>query len=254
MLGDPVRQSQLYLRRAGRRLRGSAYDSTRIDDLDDVAREHFFEEGQARVRTLTRRIERYAGFQLEGQTALDFGCGVGRMTLAIAERCAHAYGVDVSPAVLRMADENAKRMNVTNVEWLPSERLAELDARYDLVVSMYVFQHIPSREGERLFSTLVRGLRPGGAGAIHVTVRPGQPLARMSRWARNPRQRTLNPLTIVRDWDWSYPYHVVHSYSLNRLGRLLAAEGVTEWHVHWHARRGAGLSYYETATIVFRKP
>jgi SAM-dependent methyltransferase len=253
VLEDPVRQSQLYLRRAGQRLRGSADDATRIDDFDDVAREHFYEEGQARVRALAQRIETHADFQLEGRTALDFGCGVGRMTLALAGRCAHAYGVDVSPAVLHRADENAKRMNVTNVEWFASERLGELSGRYDLVVSMYVFQHIPSREGERLFSALIGGLRPGGAGAIHVQVRPGQPLARMSQWARHPPRPTLNPLTIVRDWDWSYPYHVMHSYSLNRLGRVLAAEGVAEWHVYWHARRSAALSY-ETATIVFRKP
>jgi len=253
VLEDPVRQSQLYLRRAGQRLRGSAYDSTRIDHLDDAALERYFEEGRARVRALAKRIEKRAGAELEGRTALDFGCGVGRLALPLAERCAHVYGVDISPAVLREAGENASRMGIENVEWVLSDRLADLSGRYDLVLSMFVFQHIPSREGERLLSELVRGLREGGVGVIHLSVRPGKPLARLSRWTRYSTRPTLNPLSAIRQWDWSYPYQVMHSYSLNRIGRLLAAEQVSEWHVYWHARYSGSLSY-ETATIVFTKP
>jgi hypothetical protein len=45
----------------------------------------------------------------------------------------------------------------------------------------------------------------------------------------------------------------MYSYSLNRLGRLLDDEGITQWQVKWHSRSNAGVTY-ETATVVFLKP
>jgi cyclopropane fatty-acyl-phospholipid synthase-like methyltransferase len=181
---------------------------------------------------LAERIETQTGFTLDSHTALDFGCGVGRNTLALAERCEHVYGLDVSPAVLVEADRNAKRLNLSNVEWMDAGRLAELSGRYDLVISFFVFQHIASREGERILATLVRGLRPGGAAAIHVTLRPG-----------------------FRGLSRSYLYNLMHSYSLNRLSKLLAHEGVAEWHAKMHGRPIAGTTRrtYDEVTLIFRK-
>jgi 2-polyprenyl-3-methyl-5-hydroxy-6-metoxy-1,4-benzoquinol methylase len=163
---------------------------------------------------------------------LDFGCGVGRNALALAERSEYVYGLDVSPAVLREADRNANRRNLTNVEWMDAERLPELDGRYDVVVSFYVFQHIPTRQGERIIDTLVRGLRPGGIGAIHVTLPPS-----------------------FRKLDGSYLYRRMNSYSLTRIAKLLADASVTEWHAKLHSRPVPGTSQrsYEETTLIFRK-
>jgi 2-polyprenyl-3-methyl-5-hydroxy-6-metoxy-1,4-benzoquinol methylase len=232
MTYDPVHLSQLLLWRAGH-LRGrDSADSTRLDAMDEAERERFFEKGSEQVATLAARIEAQTGCTLESRTTLDFGCGVGRNALALAERCEHVYGLDVSPAVLREADRNASFRNLTNVEWMEAGRLAELHGRYDLVVSFFVFQHIPSREGERIIDSLVRGLRPGGVGAIHVTLPPP-----------------------FRSLDRSYLYRRMNSYSLTRLGKLLADASVTEWHAKLHSRPVAGTSErsYEEATLIFRK-
>src|SRR5205807_1016201 len=96
----------------------------------------------------------------------------------------------------------------------------------------FVFQHIPSREGERIIDTLVRGLRPGGVGAIHVTLPPS--LRRLNR---------------------SYLYRRMNSYSLSRIGKLLADASVTECHVKLHSRPlpESGERTYEEATLIFRK-
>lgn len=40
-------------------------------------------------------------------TALDFGCGVGRLTRAMAPLAGTVYGVDVAPAMLDIARRNA---------------------------------------------------------------------------------------------------------------------------------------------------
>lgn len=233
MTYDPVHLSQRLLWRAGH-IGGasSSADSTRLDAMDEEGRERFFTKGAEQVATLAARIEAQTGATLDGRRALDFGCGVGRNALALAERCEHVYGLDVSPAVLREADRNAERLNLTNVEWMQADRLDELHGRYDLVCSFFVFQHIPSREGEMIIDKLVRGLRSGGVGAIHVTLPPD-----------------------YRGLDRSYLYRRMNSYSLSRLGKLLAEASVTEWHAKLFSRPVPGTSErsFEEATVIFRK-
>jgi 2-polyprenyl-3-methyl-5-hydroxy-6-metoxy-1,4-benzoquinol methylase len=248
---DPVHQLQLYLKRAGHRIQGSSLDTTRIDELDETGLERHYDVGSRKFADLAARLEAFTGRTLESRTALDYGCGVGRIALPLAQRVEHVYGLDISPAVLRQADRNAKRMNLSNVEWLDAGRLGDFSGRYDLVISLYVLQHIPSREGERIFSMLVRGLRPGGIGAIHVTVRPARPLTGLFHWSKES-VGLAHPIKLVRGLDWSYPYMLMHSYSINRLARLLADAGVTEWHARWH-ETGTAQHSNETVTIFFRK-
>jgi SAM-dependent methyltransferase len=202
---------------------------------------------------LLTEIEECTGATPPSARALDFGCGVGRLTLPLAERCEHVYGVDVSTSMLREADRNATEQGIRNVEWVETRRLPELSGQYDLVLSTIVFQHIPVREGERLFATLAQGLRPGGFGAISVTLGPGHPAARALRWARKsvPLAHNLVNVLILR-LNWSHPYMEVNAYSLNKLGVLLADSGITQWHVRFRrARKWQGLS---TASVIFRKP
>jgi 2-polyprenyl-3-methyl-5-hydroxy-6-metoxy-1,4-benzoquinol methylase len=234
---DPVRESQLYLRRAAHALHDRGVldvgPNRKAPRLGEEARAKFWENGQRQLARLAREIEGYTGCTLDSRRALDFGCGVGRLAMPLAQSCEHVYGLDVSRSALEGADRRAKKLHLTNVEWLEAHRLPELSGSYDLVLSMLVFQHIPSREGERIFDTLVRGLRPGGVGAIQLTVRPSRPLAGLLR----------------AGLDWSYPYMLIHSYSLNRLGEILAAAGATQSHLRWHPADGA----HEVVTVIFQK-
>jgi 2-polyprenyl-3-methyl-5-hydroxy-6-metoxy-1,4-benzoquinol methylase len=228
MAFDPVRQLQLNLWRAGHVLNEQTFDTTRLEGKDDEEVDRLYERGRRWVGNLGERIQTRTGCTIDSRRALDFGCGVGRIALPLAERCEHVYGLDVSPAVLREADRMAKHLNLTNVEWLDASAVDQLAGSYDLLLSFYVFQHIPSREGERIFAKLVQGLRPGGVAAVHFTIRPSKPRL-----------------------DKSYPYMLVNSYSLNRLMRLLAENGIYGVHVTWGNRSGPGS--YEEATLVFRK-
>jgi ubiquinone/menaquinone biosynthesis C-methylase UbiE len=219
--------------------------------LDEATRERFFATGRRHVADLITAIEAYTGEDFQLRRALDYGCGVGRLALPLAERCEHVYGVDVSPSMLREANRNATRMNRGNVEWVAADRLPELHGRYDLAHSFLVFQHIPVREGERIFSTLVRGLRPGGVGVIHVTLRPSHPLAGVFHWTMKSVPLAYNLFNLTRRRSWSYPHMQMNPYSLNRLGGLLAAAGITEWHTRYLA--GSTPMAYDGAVITFRK-
>jgi SAM-dependent methyltransferase len=255
MAYDPIHRGQLYLRRAAHVLHSKGVLSVPESPepplrVEGAARERFFERGRRQTARLAAELEEFTGCELKSRRALDFGCGVGRLTLPLAERCEYVYGTDISRAKLAEADRNAKDANVTNVEWLEPELIPTLSGRYDMIHSILVFQHIPSREGERIFSELLRGLLPGGIGAVQVTLRPSRPApATLGPAAANAPSGGRGPLSLVRGLDLSYPYMLLHSYSLNRLGGLLADAGVTDWHVRWSARSGA----YQPVIIFFRK-
>jgi ubiquinone/menaquinone biosynthesis C-methylase UbiE len=219
--------------------------------LDAATRERFFTTGRTYVAELMEAIALFAGQGSEYRCALDYGCGVGRLTLPLAERCEHVYGVDVSPSMLQEADRNARCMGVGNVQWVAAERLADLHGRYDLVHSYLVFQHIPVRQGERIFAALLRGLRPGGAGVIHVTLRPSHPFAGLFHWTMKTVPFAYNIFNLARGRDWSYPHMQMNPYSLNRLGGLLADAGVTEWHTRFLP--GDTRMAYDGAVITFCK-
>jgi trans-aconitate methyltransferase len=246
MVYDPVHQGQLYLRRGGKLLRGkgarTVAEEAERRRVDGPERAQFFEMGQRQIAKLASDIEAHTGCTLKSRRALDYGCGIGRLALPLAERCEHVYGLDVSSSTLQEADLNAQRANLTNVEWMDAARLGELSGQYDMVLSKEVFQHIPSREGERIFAMLLRGLRPGGVGAIHMPLRPDRPLAGFLGHRKTAEGAAYRP-------DFSHLYMLMNTYSLNRLGRLLADAGVTEWHTKWHGR----LKAYDAVTIIFRK-
>ena len=102
--------------------------------------------------------------------ALDFGCGAGRLTRALAERFNAAVGVDISGRMIEEARAiNRDRANCTfelNVE--PHLRLFR-DASFDAVYSSIVLQHLLSGAAIRAYvEEFVRVLRPDGLLAFQL--------------------------------------------------------------------------------------
>ena len=154
-------------------------------NLTDDARRAFFATGDADVDALLETIG-----AAPSSTALDFGCGVGRLTLALARRVASVTGCDVAPDMVAEARRNAAILGVANSEFVASlDALA--DRRFDLVCSLIVFQHIPVREGLATLTRLLRLLAPGGVAAIHFT------LQRRGSWARRAARRVRGTIPIV---------------------------------------------------------
>jgi SAM-dependent methyltransferase len=64
--------------------------------------EEFFATGRTEIDNVFAEL---AALELPVQpgTALDFGCGVGRLTQALAERFGHVIGLDVAPSMVELA-------------------------------------------------------------------------------------------------------------------------------------------------------
>ena len=88
---------------------------------------------------------------------LDFGCGAGRLTFAMAKYAKEVVGVDVAEGMLRVARERIDVRKIRNVELrttLPAEQV-------DWINSLIVFQHIPPRAATRSSPTSWRSSRRG---------------------------------------------------------------------------------------------
>src|SRR3954463_12883716 len=69
--------------------------------------EEFFRSGQTAVGELLRRIGGQLELPVRHAQALDFGCGVGRLTQALAGHFDDVHGVDIAPSMI----ESARRYN-----------------------------------------------------------------------------------------------------------------------------------------------
>lgn len=133
----------------------------RREVLDDDAREAFYASGRNHIAAVAEDFRRFLGVELRATSALDFGCGVGRLCEAMTE-CADAVtGYDVSPDMLQIARSRGSR--VRYLDALPDER-------FDWINAFIVFQHIPPERGLGELKTLLRRLSPGGLVSLHFTV------------------------------------------------------------------------------------
>jgi SAM-dependent methyltransferase len=142
----------------------------RRSEINESSRREFFESGESHVRRVLATIQKHIDPGFVPKSVLEFGCGVGRLLLPFAAIAEGVVGLDVSPSMLFEAKRNCDERHLNNVRLLPSDDdLSSLTESFDLIHSFIVFQHIPVQRGRAIFSKLLRYIRPGGVGALHVT-------------------------------------------------------------------------------------
>lgn len=204
-------------------------EAYRRDRLDDAAIEEIFRSGENCVEGFLAQAGRCFGWQHRG-SALEFGCGVGRLLLPLARRFDSATGVDVSKSMLAEAERHRRLAGADNVHLeISDDGLTGLDACYDFILSYLVFQHLPVPRGEAVLRRLLDLLRPGGVAALHFTTRrTGSPLRQMVHVLRRnflPLHRVAN---LVSGMRFDEPLMQTNLYSLPRLRHIVAAQGITE--------------------------
>ena len=139
----------------------------RSDSIEEN-RQLFFEGGQAFVNHWIAAIETHFG-ALPRERALDFGCGVGRLTIPLADHFERVVGLDVAQAML---DEARRNSAGRQIDYLMSDdALSQVEGSFDFVNSCIVFQHIPVARGMAILSRLLDRVRPGGGCLIHLSTK-----------------------------------------------------------------------------------
>lgn len=106
------------------------------------------------------RLVRHAGVQA-GQRVLDVGCGTGVVSITARRLGAVVTGLDLTPALLERARENARIAGV-DVEWHEgdAEALPFANDAFDVVLSQ--FGHMFAPRPEVAVAEMLRVLKPGG--------------------------------------------------------------------------------------------
>lgn len=134
--------------------------------------EEFLETGRKEIDALMGHVERL-GLPRQRRRALDFGCGVGRLSRALAAHFAEAVGVDIAEGMVEQArvtnaDVPGCRFVVNVDDRLP----AFADDEFDLIYTTLVLQHLPSRVLVASYlREFVRVLAPGGVLVFQLPAR-----------------------------------------------------------------------------------
>jgi SAM-dependent methyltransferase len=122
----------------------------------------FFETGRREISLLLYQLDRLGRMPRRGR-ALDFGCGVGRLTQPLSASFTEVIGVDISPTMIRIAERlNRAPDRVRYVPGNPHD-LGQFEAdRFDFIYSDIVLQHIPPDSSRRYIAEFLRVLAPGG--------------------------------------------------------------------------------------------
>lgn len=124
--------------------------------------EAFLTTGEAFIETVLGRASS-VGTQPNRGLAVDFGCGVGRLSRALSYRFDKVIGIDVSETMLRIAhDLNNDRPNLSFILNQRDDLVCLPDASADMACSHITLQHMKPAAAERYIGELFRITRPGG--------------------------------------------------------------------------------------------
>lgn len=139
----------------------------------------FLATGAQEVEESWRRAAGVLGHALpRAAVSLDFGCGVGRLTTALAGHADFVIGVDISASMLDTANRVIPEAVRSRVSLIASEspQLPIRTASIDLVYTSLVLQHMPTTLALGYVSEFMRILRPGGVAFIQVAEAPDDSL------------------------------------------------------------------------------
>ncbi len=171
---------------------------------------------------------------------LDFGCGVGRLSVALADHFDRVTGVDAAPAMLERARDLAPDHCTFVLNQEPD--LAFLTGRsVDVAYSSLVLQHLPRPRALAYLRELIRVTRPDGCVVVQVATRPDwspkgivyrfAPGALIS-WAQRRLLGYPAPMLMT-----ALPDRLVRATVAEAGGNVLAAERDDSYGGHWHCIR-----------------
>lgn len=134
--------------------------------------EAFFASGREEISRWFDRLGDM-GLDLPRGRCLDFGCGVGRLTQALADHFESCDGVDIAPSMVSRArtfNRHADHVHY-HVNAEPHLRLFG-DDTFDAVYCRVVLQHIRPALSRRYLAEFVRVLKPGGLAYFEVPSGP----------------------------------------------------------------------------------
>ncbi len=199
--------------------------------------DEFYATGQADVAASLAWI-RSQGIEPGRGEALDFGCGVGRLTQALAQHFERVTGVDVSAEMVAQARAHNPRGETVQYVHNPESNLSCFaTGRFVWVYSLITLQHIPPAISRLYIAEFCRVTAPGGLILFQMTA--SRPKRRFSYYPPTHLRRLLQWLGLI-------PRMQMHAIPRAEVEAILQAAGAEIVSVKPH-ENGAIESYYYLA-------
>jgi SAM-dependent methyltransferase len=133
-------------------------------------RDRFYASGLIDVKRALAFLSRNGIDTSSIHHVLDYGCGVGRLTFALAHHFSAVTGIDISDAHLRHAQRRASDQEIKNVDFVRMVDLKQLDfvKGIDFAFSLIVLQHNPPPIIAVTLRKLFGTLNDGGCALFQV--------------------------------------------------------------------------------------
>ncbi|MGN7722861.1 class I SAM-dependent methyltransferase [Chitinophaga sp. 22620] len=189
-------------------------------------------------------------FDLANKDILDFGCGMGGLTLWLAAKTgARVDGVDLDPNHIQIAQELQRRHNITNVDFAVRNIIEQpVDKQYDYIILSDVIEHLKPEWIPNILRTLIhRNLKKNGVIFISYPPWEGPHASHLQSviripwvqylpqsWVRRLLQKRNKQLVGVNDLMTEYLElnHMTHS----KLRRFLSAFQLKPVFRHSHTK------------------
>lgn len=208
----------------------------------------FFASGEAYIRHVLETVKTHVLPEFQPVRALDFGCGVGRLVMPLSRVSQAVVGVDVSQSMLQEAQRNCQQQGVTNVQFVKSDdQLSAVTGNFNLIHSVIVFQHIPSKRGIQIIKYLLRLLENDGIAVLHIPYKvKGSTQLANQIFRLFPFSAGL--YNLLKRRSFNYPLMQANSYNLGALVHLFRQHGCSSLYIETQTT-----AYFESVTLYSQK-
>jgi len=192
----------------------------------------FFASGEHLVQWMLDLIDAGLSPQFAPASTLEYGCGLGRLALPLAERPGSVTAVDRSPVMLDLARKQAARRNLSHINFQTPAELFAKPRKFDLVVCYQVLQRLKPAEAMSLVDELIDLISPTGVGVFQWPLPSSESgLVSSSRWLRENMPGANTVANKLRGKDADEPFIPTHTYALDDLLPVFQRSGFKSTHV-----------------------
>lgn len=124
--------------------------------------DEFFKTGEKEIDGIIKYIESL-GVTIPRNKALDFGCGVGRLTQGLTHYFKEVCGVDIAPSMIDLAVKYNRHGHQCQYYLNETDDLKLFkDNSFDLAYSNITLQHMKPRYSKKYIKEFLRILTPRG--------------------------------------------------------------------------------------------
>jgi len=227
-----------------------SHDKFRTINLTDENKQEFFKSEFYYIDDVLEKIRQHIDQTFTIKKALDFGCGVGRLVIPLANIAQEVTGVDVSDSMLNEAKKNCEAKSINNVDFVKSDdRLSLLNGKYDFIHSFIVFQHIPVKRGERILENLIAHLECHGVCVLHFTYARNNKINKIVTFIIKYIPLSSNFINLIRGRKFFAPQMQMNAYDINRVFLMIQKANISDCYTEF-TKHGE----YLGIVIYFKKP